>query len=365
MKTFLSIILIFSISKAVYLSNSSCKECHKEIYKEYQYSYHSKGYFNDILHRKIADKISKKSYGCASCHLPASKNLEALIDGKERPNRKNVEESDAISCFYCHEIAYVKKAHRHNKNILTRQIEGYKPSLYGNLEKPDKSDKHSSLKNPIYSKVVCNGCHSHKRNSNGLLIFKAMEDNQTSEKCIECHMPYINGGNENMNKRARKKHRSHYFYGIHNDEIRKKAIELKLNIKNNYHIITTLKNRMGHPLIIQPAREMFLKVEVKRGREKIWDNSSDKNATFKYQFLEGDKRVIIPNRATSYEWFNNLEANSSRVYDYQIKNLQRGDKIIASFYIVIAKKECLDYIGLKNSELDKPLLVKSVEKIFK
>ncbi len=365
MRIFLLISIIFSFSWSVYLSNKSCKECHKDIYNEYQRSYHSKGYFNDILHRSIADKISSKKYDCAVCHMPAAQDINALATGLERPNSSDIRQKDAISCFLCHEIAYVKKAHRYNNIILTKQTEGYKPSLYGGLENPDENDKHSSLNNPLYKDNVCKGCHAHKRNQNDLLIFKAMDDKQSSKECIKCHMPYILGGSENMNKKARKEHRSHYFYGIHDDQMRKKSVDLSIDIKKDNHIKVKLTNKMAHPLIIQSARKMYLRVIVKRGNKIIWSNKADKNSYFKYDYLKDKKSVIIPYSATSYRWFNNLEAKKSKNYDYFIEDLKKGDKIIASFYMVLAKKECIDFVGLAKSGLDKPLLAKKVTKIVK
>ena len=355
--------LIFSLGYSVYLSNKSCKECHKKIYKEYQYSYHSKGYFNDILHRKIADKISTKKYDCAICHMPAANNIKDIIDGVDRPNSANVTNSDAVSCFFCHEIAYVKKSHKFNINILTKQASGYKPSLYGNLKNPANNAKHFSLNNPLYENNVCKGCHSHKRNENNLLIFRAMKANQTSKECIKCHMPYIQGGNEDINEKARKVHRSHYFNGIYSDDMRKKSVNLKLTFKKKYHIIITLKNKMGHPLIIQSAREMFLRVLIKRGDKIVWSNKKDKNSYFKYDYLKGKNDIVIPYTATSYKWYNNLGARKSKVYNYYIKDLKKGDKVDVSFYIIIARKKCLDDIGLANNGLDRPLLAKKIVKI--
>ncbi len=359
------IISLFSTLSAIYLSNKSCKECHKVIYNEYQYSYHSKGYFNDMLHRKIADKISKNRYDCATCHMPAANNIKGLILGQNRPDKFNVTNSDAISCFFCHEIAYVKKAHKFNLNILTKQVDGYKPSLYGTLKNPNENDKHSSLNNPLYNKNVCLGCHSHKRNKNNLLIFQATKPNMTSKSCIKCHMPYLLGGDDNINERARLKHRSHYFAGIHDSQMRQKAVSIKLQINKKHNIIVTLKNKMPHPLIIQAAREMFLRVLVKRDGKIIWSNKKDKYSYFKYEYLKDKKKIVIPYTATSYKWYNNLNGNSSKIYRYKVSNLKKGDKVSASFYMIMAKKECLDDIGLKDSALDKPLLTKQIEKSIK
>ncbi len=362
MKFIILLLVVFDLLFSSYLSNKSCKECHKTIYEEYQYSYHSKGYFKDMLHKKIADKISLKKYDCAVCHMPAADNLKSLVKGGERPNKTNITNSDAISCFFCHTIAYVKKAHKFNLNIKARQSEDYKPSLFGSLENPDDNNKHSSLHSPIYDKFVCYGCHSHKRNGNDLLIFDA--EMSGSKECIKCHMPLVPGGNENMNKRARTKHHSHYFPGIHSKDMREKAIDLKVETDKK-SVVVTLINKMPHPLILQAAREMFLRVEVERDGKKIWSNSKDKNAIFKYSYLKGDKPIVIPYSATSYSFANNLKPKEKKIFNYKIDKLHKGDKVIISFYMILAKTECLEDIDYLESGLDKPILVKKIVKMVK
>ena len=108
MKKFLSLVLIFSsfLIATKYLDNRACSECHDRIYQEYQSSAHAMGYFNDELHQKIANRVDKKSYKCASCHMPMAtynKNFQKII-----PNRNSIEHKDAISCYFCHTIAYKK-----------------------------------------------------------------------------------------------------------------------------------------------------------------------------------------------------------------------------------------------------------------
>ena len=107
-------------------------------------SFHAKGYFNDTLHRKIADKVSTEKYSCAICHMPMADNLKDLLNGEARPDKNNKTHTDAVSCYFCHTIAYVKNAHKFNINIKARQAKNYKPTLYGRLTNPDDSDKHSS-----------------------------------------------------------------------------------------------------------------------------------------------------------------------------------------------------------------------------
>ncbi|MCF6206455.1 MAG: cytochrome c family protein [Sulfurovum sp.] len=346
------------------MDNHACKECHEGIYEEYQNSMHAKGYFTDELHRKIADKVSTTRYECAVCHMPMADNLDDLVSGKARPDKSNKTHTDAISCYFCHTIAYVKKAHRFNINTKSRQAEGYKPTLYGRLDNPDENDKHSSVTNPIYAKVVCTGCHAHKLNENNVTIFYAMENKQDSLSCIKCHMPKVSGGAEKMDKRARGQHASHRFLGIHDKTFRQTGVDINLSVEGN-KLHVTLINKMTHPLIIQPARAKFLKITIVRNGKKIWQNyrehpSEDKQGYFAYQFKKQGNAVIIPAYATEGS-VHNLNAKETQVLSYDVPKLQKGDKIVAGLYVQLAKDACTRVIDLEDATLTTPQLIKQEE----
>jgi len=363
MYTLLLVLFLGTSLQAKYLDNHSCSECHEKIYEEYQSSFHSKGYFNDTLHRKIADKVSTKSYECATCHMPMADNLKALVVGDARPNPSNKTHTDAISCYFCHTIAYVKKAHYFNVNIKARQAKNYKPTLYGRLKNPDESDKHSSSTNPIYAKKVCMGCHSHKRNDNNVTVFQAMEEGQESLGCIKCHMPQVEGGAEKMDKRARGKHISHKFLGIHDVEFRKTGVDIAIETEPKT-LLVTLTNKMEHPLIIQPARAKYLKIEIKRGEKVVWKNYlhnpwEDKQGYFSYWFTQDGRDVVIPALATKGFSYN-LLAKEKKVLHYAIPSLQKGDKIEVTLYVKLAKEACQSVVDLKGSHLTQPEVIKEV-----
>jgi len=355
--------LFLSTSQAKYLDNHSCSECHEEIYEEYQSSMHSKGYFNDILHRKIADKVSTKKYDCASCHMPTASNLKALISGESRPDKNNKTHTDAVSCYFCHTIAYVKKAHQFNINIKARQAKNYKPTLYGRLVDPDDSDKHSSASNPVYAKKVCMGCHSHKLNDNNTTIFRAMSEKQNSLSCIKCHMPKIDGDNEEMDKKARGHHASHKFLGIHDKAFRQKGVDINISIENK-ELMVTLTNKMGHPLIIQPSRAKFLKIELKRAQKVIWKNylkepSEDKQGYFAYSFKQNGMYIVIPAAATKSS-VHNLNAKETKELIYTLPSVEKGDEVTVSLYVQLAKSDCVKVIKLEDENLTKSSLIKKV-----
>ena len=345
------------------MDNHSCNECHEKIYEEFQSSYHAKGYFNDELHRKIADKVSTKKYDCAVCHMPMADNLKDLMTGKARPKKSNKTHTDAVSCYFCHTIAYVKNAHKYNVNLKARQAENYKPTLYGRLIKPDDSDKHSSTANPVYGKKVCMGCHSHKLNENNVTIFRAMDGKQDSVGCIDCHMPEVAGGAEKMDKKTRGHHASHKFLGIHDKEFRKKGVDINISTGDK-SIEVTLKNKMEHPLIIQPARAKYLKIMVERAGKVIWQNyqkepSEDKQGYFAYRFKKSGEKIVIPATASSGE-VHNLEAKETKVLKYKTVALQKGDKIIIEFYVRFGKGDCAKEVELNDTTITTPELIKEL-----
>ena len=360
---FLILLTTLSFSQTKYLDNHSCNECHEKIYDEYQSSMHSKSYFNDELHRKIANAADKEKYACATCHMPMANNLKELISGEARPDKSNKTHTDAVSCYFCHTIAYVKNAHKFNINTKARQAKNYKPTLYGRLHNPDDSDKHSSASNPVYAKKVCMGCHSHKLNDNNVTIFRAMDKKQDSIGCIKCHMPEVSGGAEKMDKRARGQHASHQFLGIQDVEFRKTGVDIKSTVKDK-KLLVTLINKMEHPLIIQAARAKFLKIEIIRDKKIIWENytqepSEDKQGYFAYSFKKDGKKIIIPAPSTEGS-VHNLNAKETKVLSYDIPPTQKGDTINIILYVELAKSDCVKAIDLEDKSLMEPMLIQKV-----
>ncbi len=364
MRLLFFLILLTLSNYAKYLTNSSCKECHEKIYQEYESSAHAKGYFTDELHKAIAQKINPNKYTCASCHMPQANNLQDLIQGKAKPDPNNPTHKDAISCFFCHTIAYVKRAHKFNIIQSAHQAKNYKPTLFGTLKNPEDSDKHSSLNSPIYEQVACIGCHSHKLNDNNVTVFKAMQKNQNSKSCIKCHMPTLAGGVEKFDKRARNKHKSHKFLGIRDKDFRKKGVDINLSLKKN-KLEVTLHNKMAHPLIIQPARTKYLEIKLLRNNKTIWRNyqknpKEDKQGYFAYFFKKGNRAITLPKEASS-SYANNIEANETKKLYYLLPKLEKNDTIELNFWVQLAKDDCKKVIELNNTNYFKPMLIKKVK----
>jgi hypothetical protein len=359
----LFIYTLFANGATPYIPNKKCKECHEKIYEEYEHSAHHLSYFTDELHRKVANASNPKTYACAPCHMPAAGDVAALVSGRERPNPRDVRERDGVSCYFCHTIAAVKKAHRFNLNMPARQAEGYKPSLFGPYNNPDESDKHSSLKSPIYLDNVCMGCHSHKVNENNVTIFYAMHPTDNSRGCVRCHMPMVPGGAEKHNNRNRAEHHSHRFRGIQDAKFRATGYRLSV-AKELGGIAVTLENRMHHPMIIQPARAKYLKITVTRHGKKIWQNyrkspTEDAQAYFAYRFFKEGHPIVIPTPAT-YERVNNLQGKEIRTLHYKIPGLRSGDRVDVTLYARLAKEACLRAIDLSDKCFTTPMKIKEI-----
>jgi hypothetical protein len=235
--------------------------------------------------------------------------------------------------------------------------------LYGSLVNPDESDKHSSLKSPIYMDMACKGCHSHKVNENNVTIFRAMHESDNSRGCIRCHMPKVPGGVEKMDKRGRGEHRLHSFPGIRDPEFRKTGYGLSIE-KTDGGIVVTLTNKMPHPMIIQPARARYLEVVVKRHGKTVWRNfrkspEEDPRGYFAYRFYREGREVALPKHATTRKG-NNLVGKEIRRIEYRIPDLRSGDEVTVTLYALLAKPVCQSLVSLEEKEFTRPLPIQTV-----
>jgi hypothetical protein len=176
-------------------------------------------------------------------------------------------------------------------------------------------------------------------------------------------MPEVSGGAEKMDKRSRGHHASHKFLGIHDVEFRKTGIDINISTMDK-KLSIKLTNKMEHPLIIQPARAKFLKITLSRAGKMIWQNytkepNEDPQGYFAYNFKQDGKKVIIPAHATEGNVYN-LDAKETKVLEYDIPITQKGDSIIVSLYVQLAKTDCVPVITLKDKKLTTPMLIKKV-----
>ncbi len=350
-------ILFLSFLSAKYLDTKSCAECHEMIHYEHTHSmHHNSSLFKDEFHRKIKEKTYPNSYLCALCHTPAAKNLRAVITGKEQPSQTK-EQSDGVSCFYCHQINKVLITKHENINFYAFSP-GSKPKFFGNLKNPDTSDKHKSdSTNKIYkNSQVCMGCHGKKFNKYDVEICNGLDEKGKTSDCISCHMPKFPGGTTKLNKRGREEYTSHEFLGIRSDEMIQKAVELSLKVLDKNSIQLTIKNKMGHSIIMQPMRLKFAQTEIVRFGKVVWKNFKkypieDKKATFTILFKNNDGKQVLPPSATGYKYKNNLKANQAKEIVYKVPELQKGDIIKSTWISYVLRPALAKTLKITDREM--------------
>ncbi len=354
----LLLLFLFVASEAKYLESKSCKECHEDIYAEHTKSMHHKSsLFSDEIHRKVKELSGEQNYSCALCHMPSTKNLSAVIRGTEEPDPKDVRQSDGVSCFYCHQISKVHHAKAYNINFSSASGDD-KPTMFGNLNNPDSSDKHHAEHNEIYkNSEVCMGCHSHKENDLGFEVCNAKDQYDKTSDCIGCHMPKASGGNEKFNKKGRDEYATHNFLGIRSDEMVKKTVKLELAYKNDT-IELTIVNKMGHAIITHPMRLKFAKTVVTRKGEVIWSNfkespQEDKEATFIVAFKDSEGKPAMPHTATDYVLNQNLKAMSAKTVHYSVPKLQKGDEIKTTWISYVISPKIAQKLQITSEEATK------------
>jgi len=358
----LVVLLIISLN-AKYLDTKSCAECHEMIHYEHVNSMHHKSsLFKDEFHRKIKELTTPDKYDCALCHIPAANNLRAIMEGTEQPSSKNKRESDGVSCFYCHQINKVLITKHRNINFYN-YVENTKPKFFGNLKNVDNSDKHqSSSSNEIYkNSQVCMGCHGKKYNKHGVQICSAVDEKGLTSDCIGCHMPKYAGGATKTNKKGRLEYSSHEFLGIRDDDMIKKAVELKLLQLDDTSVELSIRNKMGHSIIMQPMRLKYVETKVLRNEKIVWTNfnkypSEDKEATFTVLFEDAKKHRVFPPEATGYKFNSNLKANTTKKITYKIPELKKGDIVVSQWVSYVVRPSLATTLKLTDKEVTKKYL---------
>ncbi len=143
---------------------SSCKECHEQIYSQWEKSHHARplmglddqifmtGYLKrGPLAVKPGEKATRKNFPCFKCHLPqieyttdavAAEIAEAILkDDKATMRKLN------ISCLVCHNEKAVVHG-RPEPNVL-----------YGNKDVPDHQGRIVKKSPLLKDSLMCGQCH--------------------------------------------------------------------------------------------------------------------------------------------------------------------------------------------------------------
>ncbi|MRJ03227.1 MAG: hypothetical protein GXO19_02515 [Epsilonproteobacteria bacterium] len=334
--------------------NSSCKECHPLIWKEYQTSMHGNStIFKDPIHRAVWEKnpASKKgAYTCAKCHTPAADNLKELIAPNGiGPDPDNPTQNDGVACAYCHRIEGIKIGEKSNYNIISAHQRRYFGAREDHIESPFHEINSS---NPNFlNGNVCMGCHSHKKNKFGLNVCSTNEHGEIENaNCVSCHMPQVEGSVSNLKERPT--HAFHGFAGAHAHwDLLKRYIDIEF-MPHLKGFEIALNSKIPHAFLLHPARVAFMKVQVLRDGKTIFE----KGETL-VRVLGADGKPTPPWLAREVVKDTMLKANEKRIFKYD-QRLERGDQVVVTLGYRLVKPPLAKKLGIEEEFATKPTIFK-------
>jgi Flp pilus assembly protein TadD len=166
------------IPKSFFLESETCKQCHADIYREWDSSAHHFSSFNNQWYRKSIEYMQdtvgiRPSKWCAGCHDPALL-LTGMFDRPVRQIENTPEGQAGLGCVMCHSIVSVQSTMGQNGYVL---------------EYPPLNDLATS-KNPVVHHLVDFllklNPEPHRR-----VFMKPFVKNQTAQFCSACHKVHL------------------------------------------------------------------------------------------------------------------------------------------------------------------------------
>ncbi|MBF0135858.1 MAG: cytochrome c family protein [Magnetococcales bacterium] len=330
------------------ISAEACKECHQEIYREWQGSIHAQSAaVKDPLHGAMyrmmigdptQEGVKNPKSGnypeCLQCHAP-----NAALDGKTKLDAMPAYQ-EGVNCVSCHTMetfhgikgpdgkmrlgaaayTFSQKSlqgpygalHGRNPTLAPGAGEGAQPSV-----NPYPHAQNGTL---FQSSGVCLGCHEQQNNPQGVPVcatgpeLAAAGQNVT---CQSCHMPTVKG------------HANHAMSGGHDPAMLKRGVTLDLVATAQGEQVAatvTLRNNLVHNFPTgAPFRWVALQVTAldEKG-ETLWKNyqenpaKEDGQAMLMMKLVDAQGQPVPPAMATALAGDSRLKPQETRKMEYKI-----------------------------------------------
>jgi hypothetical protein len=297
-----AVVFAAGTEKTHHISSEVCKNCHKEIYKQWKGSMHAQSTaLKDPIHatfyKKVAgdptkEGVKHKASGkfpiCLQCHAP-----NAAVDKTTKLDAKPAY-AEGVNCVACHTLATFKgtkgkdgkmllglKAYGRSDKIQGPQ--GFNQELgkltaaddmFGGMPAEDdsKPNPHTQGEVEIDGKKIpalpmdgnpglmktnaaCMGCHDKRNNPHGVPLCQTGNEYAGSNvNCQSCHMPIAGGMAD------------HGMTGGHGDAMLKRSVVFTLDSSkqgDRLKTTVTLKNMQPHSLPTgAPFRNIYMKLPM-------------------------------------------------------------------------------------------------------
>jgi hypothetical protein len=360
-----AVVFAAGTEKTHHISSEVCKNCHKEIYKQWKGSMHAQSTaLKDPIHatfyKKVAgdptkEGVKHKASGkfpiCLQCHAP-----NAAVDKTTKLDAKPAY-AEGVNCVACHTLATFKgtkgkdgkmllglKAYGRSDKIQGPQ--GFNQELgkltaaddmFGGMPAEDdsKPNPHTQGEVEIDGKKIpalpmdgnpglmktnaaCMGCHDKRNNPHGVPLCQTGNEYAGSNvNCQSCHMPIAGGMAD------------HGMTGGHGDAMLKRSVVFTLDSSkqgDRLKTTVTLKNMQPHSLPTgAPFRNIYMKLSAYDSQGNlVWENAdghpakSDPKAYLAYRLADEKGDPAMPPVATQLGLDSRLKPHEERVISYDI-----------------------------------------------
>ncbi|MBF0471148.1 MAG: cytochrome c family protein [Gammaproteobacteria bacterium] len=346
-------------------TSDTCKQCHQEIYKQWQGSMHANSTaFTDPIHATFYKNVvgdpgqegvttkAGKYPVCLQCHAP-----NAARDGKTKIDA-NPAYNEGVNCVACHSLKTFKGIEAGNGKLRLgiqayeladaiqspgrKSVNGLEKltasnDLFGSGGGEQKPNPHQGEAVELDGKTIpslpmesnplmvrtsknCMGCHDKRNNSHGVPLCNTGDEykmSSSSVDCLACHMP-INDGVAD-----------HSMGGGHDSAMLQRAVLFDLKGErggDNIQLIATIKNLQPHSLPTgAPFRNIYMTVKAYDSEGSvIWSNTEshpaqdDKQAYLAYGLVDDEGKPTSPPKAKALGPDSRLKPFEERSLNYTL-----------------------------------------------
>ncbi|MFZ0638957.1 MAG: tetratricopeptide repeat protein [Candidatus Acidiferrales bacterium] len=166
------------IPNEFFMESETCRQCHADIYRQWEGSAHHFSSFNNQWYRKSIEYMQdtvgiRPSKWCAGCHDPALL-LTGMFDRPVREVENTPEGQAGLGCVMCHSIVAVQSTMGQNNYVLE-----YPPLN-------DLATSKNSVVHHLVDFLLKLDPEPHRR-----VFMKPFVKNQTAEFCSSCHKVHL------------------------------------------------------------------------------------------------------------------------------------------------------------------------------
>ncbi len=176
------------------VGSAACGECHREVYREWQDSWHARAWSDPLVRAQSNDFANAE---CLPCHAPQP----VLATGLDRPVVARAERlAEGVDCRACHAFEPDAGAER----------------VAGTRDLPAAPCRPKAVAE-LSGATFCTPCHNQHRTVTEWLVSRYAAE---GIGCIDCHMPLRDGDPA--------RGRDHTMHGGHSLELLQAAVELRV-----------------------------------------------------------------------------------------------------------------------------------------